>query len=110
MCYNRPKRVIYLRLPNGKTPFQDWVLGLPLNIQLIIQSYIDRIARGGGKKNIRNIGDGVFEIKIKYGPGLRIYFAYQGKKIILLFLGGDKGSQKRDISLAKKYWRDYVSK
>ena len=110
MCYDNIKEVIYLRFPNGKSPFQDWFLKLALKEQLIVQTYLDRIASGGGKKSIKILGDGVFEIKIKFGPGFRIYFANQGRKLILLLLGGNKGSQKRDISLAKKFWRDYVSK
>ena len=61
----------------------------------------------GGKKNIRALGDGVFEIKIKFGAGLRVYFAEEGKTILLLLAGGDKSTQKSDIKRAKKYWTEY---
>ena len=106
MCYD----VEYLQLPGGKRPFKVWINKLGLKERFIVRTFIDRIARGGGKKNVRGLGDGIYEIKIKYGPGFRIYFANRGRKIILLLLGGDKGNQKRDIFLAKKYWSDYVSK
>ena len=68
-------------------------------------AYIERVAIGGSKKNIRSLGDGLFEIKIHYGPGYRIYFGNLKGSIILLLVGGDKSSQRQDISLAKKYWR-----
>ena len=68
---------------------------------------IERVALGGSKKNIRSIGDRMFEIKINHGPGYRVYFGTVRKNIILLLAGGEKTSQRRDISLAKKYWRTF---
>jgi len=74
-----------------------------------VSVYLERVAMGGAKRNIRSVGDGVFEVKIDYGPGYRVYFGEEGKTIILLLLGGDKASQFRDIRQAKEYWRSYVS-
>ena len=51
---------------------------------------------GGAKKNIKALGDRVFEIKVNYGPGYRVYFGELDNVIILLLSGGDKSSQKRD--------------
>ncbi|MBI4042117.1 MAG: hypothetical protein HY391_01440, partial [Deltaproteobacteria bacterium] len=68
------------------------------------------VAAGGGRKNVRVLGEGVFEIKIKYGPGFRVYFGEEGMGMILLILGGHKGSQSRDIEMARQLWRNYVSK
>ena len=57
------------------------------------------VQRGNiGKTN--RVGGGVFELKINYGPGYRLYFINKAGKIILLLCGGDKNSQKRDIKLA----------
>lgn len=53
------------------------------------------------------MGDGVFELRIDYGPGYRVYFGREGKTLVILLCGGDKGSQRRDIAMAKKLWSDY---
>jgi len=52
--------------------------------------------------DIKPIGEGVSELRIHYGAGYRVYFKKHGDKIILLLCGGDKGSQDRDIAVAKK--------
>lgn len=77
---------------------------------MIIDKYVDRVASGSKIRNIRALKDGVFEMKIYHGSGLRVYFTEEDKTILLLLLGGDKGSQKRDIAQAKKYWRNHAKK
>ena len=75
-----------------------------------IYAYIDRVAAGGAKRNIKSLGDGVYEVKIDVGPGYRVYFGELDGRIILLLVGGDKKSQRRDIKTAKNYWSEYVQK
>jgi len=103
------KTVLVFRLPSGKEPFEDWAKDLPDQIRALIDKYIDRISIGGGKKNVKALRDGVFEIKIDYGPGWRVYFGEDGQNLILL-LGGNKKTQIRDIEKAKGYWRFYAQK
>lgn len=55
----------------------------------------------------RSVGDGVFELRLDFGPGYRIYFGRIGHQVILLLTGGDKSSQTKDITKAKQYWNDY---
>jgi len=43
----------------------------------------------------------VSELRIHVGSGYRVYFAKVGQRVVILLCGGDKGSQKRDISRAK---------
>lgn len=103
------KDIKVLALDDGKEPFIDWLKKLDKVFQAKVQVYVDRVAFGGAKNNIKSLGDGVFEIKINYGPGFRVYFGEDGETIILLLLGGDKSGQSRDIKKAKDYWSEYVS-
>lgn len=104
------KSTLILQLDDGSEPFTEWHESLELKVQARVSAFIDRVAAGGGKKNVRALGDGVFEIKIDVGPGYRVYFGEDGKKIILLLVGGDKGTQTKDIATAKRYWRQYEKK
>lgn len=99
-----------LQLYDGSEPFTEWHESLELKVQARVSAFIDRVASGGGKKNVRSLGDGVYEIKIDVGPGYRVYFGEDGKRIILLLVGGDKGTQSKDIATAKRYWRQYEKK
>ncbi len=75
--------------------------------QYVIHSYVLRVAKGGSRKHVKSLGDGVWEIKIPHKHGaMRVYFGRTNGIIILL--GGGKSSQKSDIRQAKKYWRNYV--
>ena len=53
------------------------------------------------------VGGGVFELRLHFGPGYRIYFGQIDNRLVLLLCGGKKASQTRDIELATSYWREY---
>ncbi|MCY4643416.1 MAG: type II toxin-antitoxin system RelE/ParE family toxin [Bacteriovoracales bacterium] len=93
---------------NGISPFKTWFEKLEQTTRAISARSIQKVARGGGKKSVKSLKDGVFEIKISYGPGYRVYFAEEDNEIILLLIGGDKKSQNRDIKKAKDFWNNYV--
>ena len=101
------KNIDYYITENGKAPFMEWINSLDMQNQIIVDRYIQRVAQGGAYKSIRKLKGGIFEIKIPYAGGLRVYFAEKGRNFILLLVGGDKGTQNRDIKKAHKYWREY---
>lgn len=91
-----------------KEPFKEWLEDLDTRAQVIVITRLDRVSLGnfGDCKQIKN-GDGTWELRIDYGPGYRIYFGKKGTTIVVLLTGGNKTSQSRDITKAKKYWLEY---
>ena len=52
------------------------------------------------------MGEGVSELRIKHGPGYRVYYVQRSERIIVLLAGGDKGSQAEDIRTAVRLARE----
>jgi putative addiction module killer protein len=91
----------------GRDPYQQWLDGLKdLKGRVIIQRRIDRVANGNFGDH-RFCRDGVWELRIDYGPGYRVYYARAGETVVLLLCGGSKRSQSADIKEAAHYWADY---
>ncbi len=57
--------------------------------------------------NVNEVGAGVFECRVDFGPGYRIYFGKDGDMLIILLGGGTKKRQQKDIEIAKTLWREY---
>jgi putative addiction module killer protein len=90
---------------NGKAPFLEWLYSLRDKVAVYrIRARLDRVELGnfGAAKPL---GDGVNELKIDHGPGYRVYYALNGKTVVLLLMGGDKSTQQKDIETAKAYWK-----
>ena len=64
----------------------------------------------GNFSNTEGIGGGIFEYKINFGPGYRIYFGKDGECIVIILGGGTKKRQQQNINTAKAYWRDYKTR
>jgi len=83
------------------TTFREWLDGLAdSQAAARITQRIVRL-QAGLFGDTKSVGDGVFELRIDYGPGYRVYFVERGHVLIILLCGGDKKSQKRDINRAK---------
>jgi putative addiction module killer protein len=93
--------------PEGKSPFREWLDTLDLTVRARIQARVFRFELGdlGDRKAV---GGGVWEARLTFGPGYRVYFARDGRTIILLLLGGNKASQAKDIRRAQQFWMDYL--
>jgi putative addiction module killer protein len=102
-----PYAIEYYLTEKGEKPFKEWLDRLKdVSARQKVRIRLDRVRLGSLGKN-RSVGEGVFELKVDYGPGYRVYYAIEKRTIILLLLGGDKSSQKGDIALARKYWKDH---
>ncbi|MEH1872599.1 type II toxin-antitoxin system RelE/ParE family toxin [Nostoc sp.] len=93
----------YLRI-DGINPFSEWFDSLR-----DIRARLDRV-EAGNLGDCKSVGDGVFELRIDYGSGYRIYFGQQDSTVVILLCGGDKSTQDKDIAKAKEYWEDYRSR
>ena len=61
----------------------------------------------GNFSNVKGVGGSVFEKKIDFGPGYRIYFGKDGDTVIILLGGSSKQRQQQAIEAAKERWVDY---
>jgi len=61
----------------------------------------------GNFSNVKGVGSGVFEYRIDFGPGYRIYFGKDGEQIVILLCGATKLRQQNDIAPAKESWLEY---
>ena len=95
------------RTLRGTEPFTDWISGLhDRGARARILVRIERVALGnlGDAKPLRQ---GVWELRIDTGPGYRVYFAREGRVVVILLGGGDKRTQDADIEKAIDSWDEY---
>jgi len=92
---------------SGRDLFGEWLEGLKdTRTKAKVLARVDRLSLGnfGDCKSLR---DGVFELRIDWGPGYRVYYAMIGRTCVLLLCGGDKRKQSADIRRALEYLKDY---
>ena len=86
----------------NKNPFNEWLLSLDRTARLRIEMRLDRI-RTGNFGDYKSLGNGLYELRLFFGPGYRIYYGIVGEKVVLLLGGGQKRGQSRDIKKANEY-------
>ncbi|EJF5652547.1 type II toxin-antitoxin system RelE/ParE family toxin [Salmonella enterica] len=94
---------------NGEVPYADWMKKLRRKDQTAALKVDSRIARaiGGNFGDHKFERDGVWELRIDYGPGYRVYYSIEDQEIILLLIGGNKKTQTADLDKAVNYLQDF---
>jgi len=91
----------------GKDPYREWLAGLAdRQARARILTRINRL-EAGSFGDCKPLAAGVWELRIDWGPGYRVYYARAGRRLILLLAGGDKRKQQADINAAISYWKDW---
>ena len=86
---------------DGKNPYREWLDTLDVTPRARIQARVLRFSTGNLGDH-KSVGGGIWEARVMFGPGYRIYFAKDGAQLLLLLLGGDK-------STSRQTWREHGS-
>ncbi len=93
--------------PGGKEPFIQWLESIKdRKTRSRIITRLDRL-EVGNPGDYKQVGEGVFELRLQFGPGYRIYYGEDGPVIVILLMGGDKSSQSKDIEKSLSFWKSY---
>jgi putative addiction module killer protein len=90
----------------GNRRFAQWLGDLDAPAAAKVTIALSRMEQGNFS-NVKGVGSGVFECKIDFGPGYRLYFGKDGERLIILIGGGTKKRQARDIAAAQECWAVY---
>ena len=103
----RPRTVLRYCDENGSEPFTQWIVNVrDATTRRRILRRVDRM-ESGNYGDFKSLRDGVIELRLDFGSGYRVYFAEDGADVVLLLIGGDKSTQKKDIEKAKEHWKEY---
>jgi putative addiction module killer protein len=91
---------------DGRNPFGDWFYRLNSEAARKVTVALYRLGLGNFS-NVKGVGGGVFEYRIDFGPGYRVYFGKNGERIVILLCGGTKRRQQDDTALAGECWQEY---
>ena len=91
---------------NSRSPYAKWFNRLNALAAAKVATALVRMEQGNFSTS-KGIGEGVFECRIDFGPGYRIYFGKDGDTLVILLGGGTKKRQQKDIMTAKIIWKEY---
>ena len=101
------KEIIYYQTTENKVPYLEWYSSLDKSLRLIVDKRLSKVERGLYGNNKR-LSEELYELK--FDNGLRIYYTEIENTIVLLFTGGNKSKQSKDIETATKYLNEYNSR
>ena len=93
---------------DDRKPFIEWLESLDSAVRYRVKERLDRVALGNFGDH-KFIGDGVYELRLAFGSGYRIYYGNLENTIVLLLCGGNKTTQKKDIKKAIMFLKNYLS-
>ena len=91
---------------DGRSPYAKWFNRLNASAAAKVATALVRMEQGNFS-NTKGIREGVFECRIDFGPGYRIYFGKEGDYLVILLGGGAKKRQQKDIVNVKILWKEY---
>ena len=91
---------------DGKNLYREWLDTLDVTPRARIQARVLRFLTGNLGDH-KSVGGGVWEARVMFGPGYRIYFGKDGAQLVLLLLGGDKSTQTADVAQSQESWKAY---
>lgn len=98
--------IVELLTDDGASPFGRWFGKLDARAALKVRTALARL-EAGNVSQVKGVGAGVFECRIAYGPGYRVYFGKDGERVVVLLGGGTKKRQQSDIETAHGLWKHY---
>ncbi len=99
-------RIVHYVSEDGTDYFDAWFRTLSPQARSRIQTRIDRM-EFGNFGDYKSVGKGVFELRIDFGSGYRLYFGRGGEELVILLGGGTKKRQSWDIAQAQTHWKAY---
>ena len=88
-------------------PFTEWFNSIrDITVKKRIEARLFSF-KSGNFGDHKPVGNGVWELRLDFGAGYRIYYGQVDRTVVLLLCGGDKSSQSRDTERAKNYWKEY---
>lgn len=100
------KEIVFYETESGKKPFHDWFKSLDKKTKERILVRLDRL-QAGNPGDFKYLDEDIYELKLRFGSGYRIYYGNYEDIIVLILCGGDKSSQSKDIQKAKTYFKDF---
>lgn len=101
-----PVRVLEYLDARGRSPYAAWFDSLNAAAAGKVAAALYRLEMSNFS-NVKGVGGGVFERRIDFGPGYRIYFGKDGETVVILLGGSSKQRQVEEIAAARERWADF---